>query len=32
MFARPFNTVDTFPYDDALTAWNDERERRGLLA
>jgi hypothetical protein len=31
-FAQPFYIVDTFPYDDAITAWIDEKERRGLLA
>jgi len=32
MFAQSFYIVDTFPYDDAITAWIDEKERRGLLA
>ncbi len=31
MFTQPFYTVDTFPYDDAIMAWTDEKERRGLL-
>jgi hypothetical protein len=32
MFAQPFYTIDTFPYDDAITTWTQERARRGLLA
>jgi len=32
MFARPFYIVDIFPYDDAIMAWINEKERRGLLA
>jgi hypothetical protein len=32
MFAQPFYTIDTFPYDDAITTWTDEKERRCLLA
>jgi len=32
MFAQPFYTVDMFPYDDAIMAWTNEKERRGLLA
>jgi len=32
MFAQPFYTIDTFPYDDAITTWTHERARRGLLA
>jgi hypothetical protein len=32
MFAQPFYTIDTFPYDDAITTWTDEKTRRGLLA
>jgi hypothetical protein len=32
MFAQPFYTIDTFPYDDAITAWTNEKERWGLLA
>jgi hypothetical protein len=32
MFAQLFYTIDTFPYDDAITAWTDEKERRGVLA
>jgi hypothetical protein len=32
MFAQPFYTIDTFPYDDAITTWTHEKARRGLLA
>ncbi len=32
MFAQPFYTIDTFPYDDAIMAWIDEKEKKGLLA
>ncbi len=32
MFAQPFYTVDTFPYDDAITTWTEEKASRGLLA
>jgi hypothetical protein len=29
MFAQPFYIVDTFPYDNAITAWIDEKEKKG---
>jgi hypothetical protein len=32
MFAQPFYIVDTFPYDDGITTWTNEKERRVLLA
>jgi hypothetical protein len=32
MFAQPFYTFDTFPHDDAIMTWFDEKERRHLLA
>jgi hypothetical protein len=32
MFAQPFYIVDTFPYDDVITALTNEKETRGLLA
>jgi hypothetical protein len=32
MFAQLFYTIDTFPYKDAITAWTNEKERRGILA
>jgi hypothetical protein len=31
MFAQPFYNVDSFPYNDAITTWTDEKTRRGLL-
>ncbi len=32
MFAQPFYTIDTFPYDDAITTWTHEKVKKGLLA
>ncbi len=31
MFAQPLYTIDTFPYDVAIMAWTNEKERRGLF-
>jgi hypothetical protein len=31
MFAQPFYNVDSFPYNDAITTWTNEKARRGLL-
>jgi hypothetical protein len=32
MFAQPFYIVDSFPYNDAIIAWTNEKARKGLLA
>jgi hypothetical protein len=32
MFAQPFYTIDTFPYDDAITPWIEEKASKGLMA
>ncbi len=32
MFGQPFYTVDSFPYNNAIIAWTNEKARRGLLA
>jgi hypothetical protein len=32
MFAQPFYIVDTFPYDDVIIGWTNEKKRKGLLA
>ncbi len=32
MFPQPFYTIDTFPYDDAITTWIVEKASRGLMA
>ncbi len=32
MFAQPFHIVNTFPYNDAIITWIEEKARRGLLA
>jgi len=31
-FAQPFYTIDTFPYDNAITSWTNEKTRKGVLA
>jgi hypothetical protein len=31
MFAQPFYTGDTFPYDNAITTWIEEKASRGLM-
>jgi hypothetical protein len=31
-FAQPFYTIDTFPYDNAITSWTNEKIRKGVLA
>ncbi len=32
MFTQPFYIINTFPYDDAIITWPEEKTRRGLLA
>jgi hypothetical protein len=32
MFAQPFYTIDSFPYNDAIIDWTNEKARIGLLA
>jgi hypothetical protein len=31
-FAQLFYTNDTFPYDNAITSWTNEKTRKGVLA
>jgi len=30
-FAQPFYTIDTFPYDNVITSWTNEKTRKGVL-
>ncbi len=32
MFALPFYTIDSFPYNDVIIAWTNEKAWRGVLA
>ncbi len=32
IYTQPFYIVDTFPYDDAITAWTNEKEKKVFLA
>jgi hypothetical protein len=32
MFVQPFYTIDSYPYNDVITTWTNEKAMRGLLA
>jgi hypothetical protein len=32
MFTQPFYIVDSFPYNDAIIAWTNEKAKKSLLA